>query len=544
MADTHGQTRRAEVLADAALTLASELSLPAVLQKIVGLAAHVVDARYGALGVLGPDGRVIQEFLTYGMTDEERRAIGPLPHGHGILGVLISDAQPLRLPRIQDDPRSVGFPPNHPPMTTFLGVPIAIRGEVFGNLYLTEKAGGAPFTAEDEDAVVKLAAHAAVAIDNARIHQQARQAQRRLAAVNEIANTILEGKSSDEVLRLIARHARELLGARIATLVTPTTSAGTLTVRAASGEDAEAVEGTEFPSEQSISGEIMRTRTAVLVEDTSKDPRVHQPLVRLGNMGPALFVPLAVPGRVFGTLGIANHPGDPAFRDEELIVAGTFAAQASVALEHARIQGELKRLAVVEDRERIAKELHDDIIQSLFAEGMALQAAIAMTRDPEAVQARLSQAVENIDRVIRDLRNYIFGLRPGIAADRQLEQSLRDLAAGYEESANVSFEVTTDPDVVSLLAGRSAEILQVAREAISNAVRHSGADRVSVSLMRTGDYAMLEIADNGKGFDPEQATGRGQGLVNLAARAESLGGEFHVESEPGHGTWVRITMSI
>ena len=217
MGDQIDGAGRQEVLVKAALALASELSLPAVLQKISDLACEVAGARYGALGVVGPGGRIL-EFVTHGVTDEERRRIGRLPEGHGILGALIADARPLRLKRIQDDERSIGFPANHPPMTTFLGVPVAIRGHVFGNLYLTEKAGGAEFTQEDQDSVAQLAAHAAVAVENARLYHEAQMGQRLLTSVNLVARAILEGSEVDEVLRLIAKHARELVNARVATV--------------------------------------------------------------------------------------------------------------------------------------------------------------------------------------------------------------------------------------------------------------------------------------------------------------------------------------
>jgi signal transduction histidine kinase len=248
--------------------------------------------------------------------------------------------------------------------------------------------------------------------------------------------------------------------------------------------------------------------------------------------------------RVLGTLSAANRIGGHAFTEDDATLLRTFAAQAAVALEQARIQNELQRLALVEDRERIAKELHDDVIQSLFAEGMALQASLAIVNDPSAMEARLVQSVENIDRVIRDLRNYIFGLRPGVAADRQLDRSLRDLAQSFAEGSHLEINVFTDDTAVSRLAGRAADILSAAREAISNAVRHSGCSEVTVSLTSVGMSALLEIADDGKGFEPGEALGRGHGLTNLQARAEALGGDLEIESETGSGTWVRIRIQI
>ena len=280
-------------------------------------------------------------------------------------------------------------------------------------------------------------------------------------------------------------------------------------MRVADGEDAATLEGSVFNSVGSVSGDVMRSGSPVMLDDAAEDERVDQPLVRLGNIRAAIFVPLAVRERTFGTLSVGNHEMDPTFSRADVEIVSAFAAQAAVALEHARMTGELQRLALVEDRERIAKELHDDVIQSLFAEGMALQASLGMLADQDAMGARITQAVENIDRVIRDLRNYIFGLRPGAAADRQLDQSLRDLAASFEGANGMSIEVTTDPDPVSRMAGRSADIVQAAREAISNAVRHSGGERRTGASREHDEGVALEIEDNGDGFDRSKSSGHG-----------------------------------
>jgi len=538
------EARRHEVLVEAGLALVSELSLPIVLQKIVDLACDVADAKYGAVGVIGASGR-ISEFITHGITQEERDRIGPLPEGHGLLGVLIEKATPLRLRNIREHMSSSGFPPNHPPMTSFLGVPIAIRGRVFGNLYLTEKQGAEEFTDSDEDAVLQLAAQAAVAIENARLYAEAQMSHRRITAVNDVMQAILQGQDANDLLPLIANHARELVDAKIATVVTPDEEdQDRLVVRVANGDRAEALGGLVFPASNSVSGEVMRSNETLVLSDALSDSRTHQPFVQLGDIGPAIFAPLGVKDRAFGTLAVGNHPGDRLFSNEDVGLVQTFAAQASVALEQARIQGELKRFALVEDRERIAKELHDDVIQSLFAEGMALQSSLAVVGNPEAMETRITQAVEHIDRVIRDLRNYIFALTPGAAADHALERSLKDVAREFAAASNTDIEVVADPTAAARLSAKTADVLQAAREAISNAVRHSGGDTVRVSLACTTDTAVLEVADNGKGFSPSEAAGKGNGLKNLRSRAESMGGELDIESEPGQGTWVRVRIPL
>src|SRR5215218_1599876 len=294
---------RYERLLEAGITLASELSLPAALQRIVELAAELTGARYGALGVLGRDGAITQ-FITTGVTEEQRAAIGHIPVGRGILGVLIDDATPLRLHDIADDPRSVGFPPNHPPMHSFLGAPVTARGRVYGNLYLTEKQGGHDFDAEDERALVLLAAQAGVAIENAQLYEETRDRARRLEAIRAITTAILAGTDTGELLALVVRHARELAGADLATLALP---AGTdrLVIAAADGLLAEELQGTTFPTEGSVTGEVIRTGKAVALADAGADDRTAQPIVR-AHLGPALFIPLAVRGRILGSLTVAN----------------------------------------------------------------------------------------------------------------------------------------------------------------------------------------------------------------------------------------------
>ncbi|HEX8134755.1 MAG TPA: GAF domain-containing protein, partial [Actinomycetes bacterium] len=348
-----GTQERYERLLEAGLALSSELSLPAILQRIVELAAGITGARYGALGVLGRDGR-ITEFITTGCTAQERAAIGHIPVGRGVLGVLIEDAVPLRLRDIATDPRSVGFPPNHPTMRSFLGAPVTARGQVFGNIYLAEKQGAAEFDAEDERALVLLAAQAGAAIQNARLYEEAEARAKRLEALRAITVAILAGGDPAEPVGLVAHHARELVEADVATIAIPAAD-GELVVDAADGLGAEELRGAVFPVEGSVSGEVIRTGKAVVLADAAADPRVSQPVVG-GGIGPAAFVPLAVRGRTFGTLMVGVAAGGPPLREAAVQLLETFAEQAAVALEYARLQRELQRLAVLEDRERIAKE--------------------------------------------------------------------------------------------------------------------------------------------------------------------------------------------
>ncbi|HXF37634.1 MAG TPA: GAF domain-containing sensor histidine kinase, partial [Actinomycetota bacterium] len=479
---------------------------------------------------------------TAGITEEERARIGDPPTGRGVLGLLITERRIVRIEDIASHPRSVGFPPNHPRMRSFLGGPVTARGRVYGNIYLTEKRGAPAFTEEDERALEILAAQAGVAIENARLYEEAQRRARWLDAVREIANEVLAGADADHVLATIADRARELAGADLATIAVPARP-DELEIRAAVGAHAAELLGATFPIEGSVSGEVMRTGRSETLADAAADLHRPQPIVRLGDLGPAILVPLTGPDRALGTLAVANLRGGRPFTDEDLRLVETFASQAALALEHDLAQRERQRLVVLEDRERIAKELHDGAIQALFAVGMGLEAAAALSSDAE-VSKRIEGAVEELDRVIRDLRNYIFGLRPGILADRQLDQALRDLAEGFQERSGVITVVDVDPEIAAELSTKAAGVVQMAREALSNVGRHAEATTCRLSLRRDGHRAVLEIDDDGRGFDPAAARTGGQGLGNLRDRARALGGDASVESVPGEGTTVRVRLPL
>ena len=532
---------RKDVLLEAGLTLASELSLPIVLQRIVDLAAQVTDARYGALGVLG-DGRELVEFVTRGISAAERRAIGPLPRGRGVLGLLIDEPAPVRLTNIADHPRSVGFPAHHPPMRSFLGAPVKAMGQVYGNIYLAEKRGADEFSAEDEESLVVLATQAGVAIANASLYEDARQRERWLDALRGITNDILSGMEEGPLLESIAENARALAGADAATIISLTPTADELVVAAAVGAFARELRGHAVPAKASISGEVMRTGGTLVLEDVGADPRAHQPVVRLGRHGPAVFVPLRVRGGSSGTLTVANLKGGQHFDTRTVRLVETFADQASVAIEYARAQADLRRLGLMEERERIAKELHDGIIQSLFAVGMGLQAT-ALRAGSQQTAERVESAVTELDRVIRDLRNYIFGLRPGILADRQLDEAMRTLGQEVSDRTGLRVDVQIDAEVAARLSSRSHEIVQLTREALSNVSRHARAKRAIVRLARNGLRGTLSIQDDGIGFD-SKTNSTGHGLHNMRERAGALGGELKVTSSSGKGTRLRVTFPI
>jgi len=527
------------MLLEAGLTLASELSLPVVLQRIVDVAAQITDARYGALGVIGEDEGHLVEFVTTGLGARERKAIGALPTGHGVLGLLIKEPRAVRIRNIAEHPMSVGFPPNHPPMRSFLGAPVQALGRVYGNIYLAEKRGGEEFTREDEEAVVVLATQAGVAIANASLYEEVRARERWLDALRDITSQVLSGGRETSLFDSIAEHAIQLAGAASATVITRAGAAGNLVVSGSAGAAADRLRGMPVPLAGSISGAVMETGVGLVVDDVADDPRAYQPIIRAGGFGPAFFVPLRTPGGVTGTLMVANSRGGHRFSSGVKSIVVSFADAASVALDYDRAQSELRRLGLMEERERIAKELHDGIIQSLFAVGMGLQGTALMTGSAET-GARIEKAVEELDRVIRDLRNYIFGLRPGILADRQLDQALRDLGQEMESRSGESVDVAVDAALAAALSNRSADIVQLTREALSNVARHAGASRAKVTLERQGSRAVLTIADDGVGFEPRDRS-LGNGMRNMRERAERLGGRLDVASNGGKGTLLKIT---
>jgi signal transduction histidine kinase len=529
------QQERLRLLLDAVMTMGADLSLDGVLARIVTVASNLVDARYAALGVLdvGP-GRRLRTFVHHGMSPVQVEEIGDLPTGHGLLGVLIDDPRPIRLQDIAAHPASYGFPEHHPPMKSFLGVPVRIRDRVFGNLYLTEKAGPGDFTAEDEEVVVALAAAAGVAIENARLYEEAAQRQRWLSATAEVIGILADATSQDIALQTVADRAREIARADVAWVMTGA-DPDSLTLEVVSGFDA------DVPSIRSVSGDsplasaVVRTGESMSLRDLADDPRGLGPSPALGlpPLGPAIAVPLGS-GAVGGALVLAWYPEHAwLFDTVEPVMPASFAEQATLALQLARVRSDQQRLAVFEDRDRIGRDLHDLVIQRLFAVGLSLEGAGRRVTDPD-VTARLSQAVDDLDDTIKDIRRTIFALGSlGQSEDIQAEVTrLIDRAAGtLKFRPALQFE----GPVRSLVSADVApDLLAVLGEALSNASRHAGASQVDV-LLAAGEQITLSIADDGRGFPDQVVEG---GLGNMRERAHKHGGEMTVASTRSVGTTI------
>ena len=531
-------------LLDAVVVIASDLALERVLEQIVKAASQLVDARYVAVGVLGSGSdRRLQAFVTYGLTADERAKIGDLPRGKGLLGHIIDHPEPLRLADLHKHPESYGFPPNHPPMTSFLGVPIRIRDKVFGNLYLTEKAGGGNFTQDDEEIVIALAAAAGVVIENARLYEESARREAWLEAAAEITAALLGPVQRADALQLIADRARLVAAADLACVLLRE-SDDRLVIQVVSGGSDEAV-GESIPIAGTIEGSVVASGDMFVVEDVSVNvddgaPDFHIP-DDWPTPGPVAIFPLRSPGGVDGVLSVTwdkAHADDFASIDPELPAA--FAEQAALALQVTKAREDQALLAVFEDRDRIARDLHDLVIQRLFAIGLGLQNTIRLTVRPEAAE-RISDAIDEIDATIKDIRRSIFSLAAPADAT-SLRTDLDEVLSAAEDALGFRPALRTSGPVESAISRTvQAHLVAVATEAVSNAARHAHPHELIVTVTVGDGAIVLKVADDGSGFDPA-ARERDSGIANMRYRAETLGGACDVTSSPGHGTTVVWTV--
>ncbi|GAA2244442.1 MULTISPECIES: sensor histidine kinase [Kitasatospora] len=531
-----GARDRIHSLLEAVLAVGRDLELAQALRHIVEAAVNLVDAEYGALGVIGEDHRLSQ-FVPVGVTAEQVKRIGALPSGHGLLGELIRHPVPLRLGKISEHPSSYGFPANHPPMRSFLGVPIRVRDRVFGNLYLTEKRGGGEFDAEDEAVLSTLAVAAGVAIDNARLYAQGRLRERWLAASAEITGSLLSGSSEKEVLDLLVARAGEIAGADLAVVALPVPDSEELEVRIAVGLCEREHRGLVLPLEGSFMGAAARTGELVVSTNVQQDPRITAGPPRWRGLGPAVAVPIGTPEHgVRGVLMLARAEGDPLFESDESGLLLSFAGHAALAMELAERRRDSEQIALLQERDRIARDLHDLAIQRLFATGMTLQGAIRFIDHPEAGN-RVLRAIDDLDETAKTIRSTIFGLRAreaGPAAKglraRVVEVVERAAAVlGFTPGLRMSglLDVTVPPQIAD-------EAVAVLQEALSNAARHADATSVEVALAADAELTVT-VTDNGVGLSKG---GRRSGLENLAERAAALGGAFDAHALPHGGTEV------
>ncbi len=522
---------RMQGLLDAVLSVADGLELDATLRRIVAAAVDLVDARYGALAVLALDGSIAR-FIHVGMTDDEVARMGALPDGKGLLGQVIQGGHPLRLADLSGHEASIGFPPHHPAMRTFLGVPVRLRDAVFGNLYLTEKSGGGEFSLDDEVVVGALATAAGIAVRNADLFEQSRVRQLWLEASAEIRNELLSGASEQDALRLIAQRAMELT-ASDATLVAmefDPPSAG-LTVQAQCGFPEHGVVGLRLDLRDSRLEEVVQGSVAVVVP--SPGDLLAGAAVELPDHGSTVAVPVNLRGRVIGVLIALRRGGAAPFLPGEVPLLVSFAEQITLALELGEKSRAARQLDVFADRDRIARDLHDQIIQRLFATGLGLQSVLRRSDDAD-VQRIVRLAVDDLDDTVREIRTVIFDLHTtGDGAEASLRRNLLDTAAEAAHGCGLAPSVRMSGAIDTLVSRETGvHAVAVVREAVSNAARHAGAGSVTVTV-EADEHLLVEVLDDGVGIDLAAAR---SGLRNLDERARECGGELLVGPGPRGGT--------
>lgn len=538
---------RLRALVEAGVAITSELSLDVLLQRFVEAAAELTGARYAALGVIDRTGSGLERFLTTGVDAQTHAAIGELPRGRGILGVLISEDTPLRLHNLGEDPRSVGFPPNHPPMNTFLGVPIHLRGVAYGNLYLTEKAGGNDFTEEDQELVELLASQAAVAIENARLYEAATGWSKQLESLNEVGNALATETDLDRLLDLIARRSREILDARLVMVALPS-GPDELRFAAVAGDESERLLGERIPRSTSKTGRVLDRGRSERADSLLDDPDVDPHAARLLAARTGLWVPLLVRGRAIGVLAAHDKLGrDVRFTDLDLRVAETFAVRASLAVDLSeRIASDSLRRAVEAqelERRRLARELHDETGQALTSILLGLKGLEERVDDAGSRQAAIDLR-ELVVSTLQDVRRLAVELRPSALDDFGLVAALERLAASVSEQTGIAIDFQTSLADGRLPAEVETALYRIVQESLTNVVKHAYARQVSILLTRTPGAIKAVVEDDGKGFDPADEATDGFGLIGMRERLALLGGRLEVESGGDGGTTVAAEVPV
>jgi signal transduction histidine kinase len=521
MGDNSDHEARLQALLRANQAVVEQLDLPVVLRRIVESAVELLGARYGALGVIAPDGS-LEQFIHVGMDVAQVAEIGHLPEGHGLLGALVDDPQPIRLEHIAGDHRSAGFPAHHPAMDNFLGVPIRVRDSVFGNLYLTNHEGG-DFSAEDEQLAVSLAATAGIAIENARLFAETRRRQAWAAASGEVTAAMMSARSADSLPILVDR-VLDLAEADRVSIVVPTEDPDTLFVTITRGLDEAETSGARVPRNGTLAASVLEGGQPLLVSDGSGAVR---PLSTGEQLGPIMAIPINASGDVEGVLVVCRLLGRPRFVEADLAMAADFAGQASIALELMRAQALHQAMALAEDRSRIARDLHDHVIQQLFGTGLELQSIAGAISSPPLTK-RVMDAIAHLDESITQIRTAIFALAPapsgedtGIGLRHRILDLVGEVASAFQSTPSVGFAGPVDLAVSSSLAD---DVVAVTREALTNAGKYAGGTSAIVTLSVDEASLTVTIADDGTGIE----SARRSGLANLEQRAESRGGTLSI----------------
>jgi signal transduction histidine kinase len=530
--DVMAAQNRLRGLLQANRSIIGDLGLETVLRRIVEAACELVNARYGALGVVAPEGAGLEKFIHVGFDQSTVEKIGHLPEGKGLLGLLIEEPEPIRLHDLADHARSVGFPANHPPMKGFIGVPIRVREEIFGNLYLT-RIDGVDFSAEDEELVLALAATADVAIENARLFEEGRRRQEWLQTSTEVTRRLLTG-GDEAPLGLIARSVMELAGADLVTLVIPSDDNEVLRVAVAEGREAERLAGSTYPMANTVSEHVLETGESVRVKDAQDTHDKQDRSIFLSGVvqvGPVMVLPLMGSERARGALLVARARQRRPFTSADMEMATTFANHASVALELADARKDQQKVLLLEDRARIARDLHDHVIQQLFAAGMTIQGTAShLGEGPDATA--LEKVIDGLDEAIRQIRVSIFQLRPSASG---LKSAVVDVVNEVRPTLGFDPRMAFDGPVDTLSAEDLAnDVTAVVREALTNVARHAEARTVNLKVEAKRDLLTITVVDDGRGLG---ASARRSGLDNMRRRAEARRGTLVVDAgTDGSGT--------
>ena len=533
---------RVRTLLSANRSIVGELSLPVVLRRVVEAARAVAGARYAALAVIGPDG-VLEQFVHAGMDAATVAAIGQLPKNRGVLGALIKDQAPIRLRTISDDPRSSGFPEGHPPMTSFLGVSVRSHASVFGNLYLTDRLDGAAFTAEDEELVESLAATAGIAIENARLYDESRRRQEWLRASGKISRHLMSASGDElDVLERLADSVKRLASADIVMLVLPCADdAGRLEVTVAAGVDKEDLLGFRFPTEDSAAWLVMEAGHGVMIDYGEKAGLRYVDFGGFVPVGPIMAVPLTGAGETRGAIVVGRLTPQTSFTQADLEMAEAFAEQAALALELTDARANRERLAALENRDRIARDLHDHVIQRLFAAGLTAQSLAETTTEP-LIREGLARTIGDLNGTIRQIRTTIFGLTDSASTATSLRRTVASIvdqmtpSLGFRPEVNLSGPLDTVADDAMV-----GDVEAVLRESLTNVSRHAGATTVEVRVAAEASALTISIADDGVGMGE---TSRRSGLANLRSRAEARGGCLTIDKGDEKGLRLQWAIPI
>lgn len=534
-------------LHQASLELVKDVSLETLLERIATVACEQADARYAALGVLDTHGK-LEKFISVGMTEKEIKRIAHPPKGLGLIGALMNSKEPLRVPVIKEHPRSVGFPTYHPPMRSFLGVPIRTGDRQLGQIYLTEKKDAPEFTADDEKIIQMLAAYAATAITNARLYEQMRERDialtRRnvdMALLNGIASTLTSSLELDEILNktlgLVMNYMRVEAG-EIFLLEEDRTSLRMVLHR---GQAAEAFwTRNVFKVGDGYIGIVAQTRKPVVSNDLANDVRFLREAVVKAGFRQIACIPLLSGENLMGVMSVSTLSREP-IDDRNVEMMAAVGNWAGLAIENARLHANARRLAILEERERIGMDLHDGIIQSIYGVGLSLESAFhSVDDDPNDAKQRVQHAIDGLNQAIRDLRSYILDLRPRQLGNDGLMTGIKRLSAEYRANTFADVHITEpESDLIDLPQGHVLTLFHICQEALANSAKHARAKKVQIAVWATDERVLMEINDDGKGFDIDSMNENiGHGLANMRTRARSIGGDVDISSAPDEGTTV------